>query len=308
MYIEQEITNEEQYNLITVIGVGVYGRNTVESLLSMGVKGVDFVVCDTNERSLNSSSAPVKHLLPLNHPIWDCDESWQQIVFIVCGMGGTTGATYGPLLAKEAKAHGLLTIGVVTLPFHFEGKETLKKELSSVQEMAKYTDSILVFDNESLFELYGKMNIFDALTKVFDTPIERIINFLNLPTHSCFDHADFKRTMRNGGLALFGIGEAEGKDRALKAIEQAFHSPFLHGIPLRMKRALVNVTISSEDAIDYEELSKIAALVSEHSGNSHPRIIDVLTYDESLGNRLRITILAAGFELEQLPAFADRMQ
>jgi len=304
---EQEITNEEQYNLITVLGVGGYGSNTVEKLLSMDVKGVDFVVCDSNERSLNSSSAPVKHLLPLNQTIWDRDEYGKQIVFIVCGMGGTTGATYGPILAKEVKAHGLMTIGVVTLPFRFEGKETLKKALSGVQEMAKYTDSLLVFDNESLFELYGKMNIFEALTKVFATPIERIINFLNLPTHSCFDYADFKRTMRNGGLALFGIGEAEGKDRALKAIEQAFHSPFLHGIPLRMKRALVNVTISSEDAIDYEELSKIAALVSEHSGSSHPRL-DVLTYDESMGNRLRITILAAGFELEQLLAFADRMQ
>jgi cell division protein FtsZ len=304
---KQETTREEQCNDITVMGVGGYGRNTVESLLSMGVKGVDFVVCDTNERSLNSSSAPVKHLLPLNQTIWDRDESWKQIVFIVCGMGGMTGATYGPILAKEAKAHGLLTIGVVTLPFRFEGKETIKKALSGVQEMSKYTDSLLVFDNESLFELYGKMKIFEALTKVFATPIERIINFLNLPTHSCFDHADFKRTMRNGGLALFGVGEAEGNDRAIKATEQAFHSPFLHNIPLRMNRALVNVTISSEEAIDMEELSKIAALVSEHSGNSHP-YLDVLTYDESLGNRLRITILAAGFELEQLLAFADRMQ
>ena len=304
---EQETSREEQYNDITVIGVGGCGSNTVESLLSMGVKGVDFVVCDSNERSLKSSSAPAKHLLPLNHPIWGRDGSWKQIVFVVCGMGGTTGATYGPILAKEAKAEGLLTIGVVTLPFRFEGKETLKKALSNVQEMAKYTDSLLVFDNESLFELYGKMNIFEALTKVFATPIERIINFLNLPTHSCFDYADFKRTMRNGELAIFGVGEAEGKDRASKAAEQAFHSPFLHNIPLRMNRALVNVTISSEEAIDYEELSKIVALVSEHSGNSHPHL-DVLTYDESMGNRLRITILAAGFELEQLPAFADRMQ
>ena len=232
------------------------------------------------------------------------------MVFVTCGMGGGTGTGAAPLVAKTAKEQGKLTVGVVTVPFRDEGKEALYRAVEGIKELSKHVDSILVIDNQKLYQLYGKMNIFTAFNKadeVLATAVKSIAEIITSSGYINVDFADVKKVMKNSGVAIMGIGEAEGQDRATKAVEQALNSPLLNDLNLRsVKNALINITASSDEehGISMEELSQIMDFTSQYTGATI-NFKRGIVFDETMGDKISVTIIATGFEMWQLPVIDE---
>ena len=232
------------------------------------------------------------------------------MVFVTCGMGGGTGTGAAPLVAKTAKEQGKLTVGVVTVPFRDEGKESLYRAVEGIKELSKHVDSLLVIDNQKLYQLYGKMNIFTAFHKadeVLATAVKSIAEIITSSGYINVDFADVKKVMKNSGVAIMGIGEAEGEDRATKAVEQALSSPLLNDLNLRsVKNALINITGSADDehGISMEELSQIMDFTAQYTGATI-NFKRGIVVDESMGDKISVTIIATGFEMWQLPVIDE---
>ena len=323
---------EKRGNIITVVGVGGGGNNAVSYMYSLGLKDVDFVICNTDTQALQKSPVPNKlQIGPIltkglgagtDYTVGRqaAEESIEEIgklftgdtqmVFVTCGMGGGTGTGAAPLVAKTAKELGMLTVGVVTVPFRDEGTEALYRAIEGIKELSKHVDSILVIDNQKLYQLYGKMNIFTAFNKadeVLATAVKSIAEIITSSGYINVDFADVKKVMKNSGVAIMGIGEAEGEDRAVKAVEMALKSPLLNDLNLRsVKNALINITASSdeENGISMEELSQIMEFTSQYTGATI-NFKRGIVFDESMGSRISVTIIATGFEMWQLPVIDE---
>ena len=323
---------EKRGNIITVVGVGGGGNNAVSYMYKLGLKDVDFVVCNTDTQALQKSPVPAKlQIGPILTKGLDAgtdytvgrqaaEESIEEIgklfegdtqmVFVTCGMGGGTGTGAAPLVAKTAKELGKLTVGVVTVPFRDEGKEALYRAVEGIKELSKHVDSILVIDNQKLYQLYGKMNIFTAFNKadeVLATAVKSIAEIITSSGYINVDFADVKKVMKNSGVAIMGIGEAEGQDRATKAVEQALNSPLLNDLNLRsVKNALINITASSDDehGISMEELSQIMDFTTQYTGATI-NFKRGIVFDETMGDKISVTIIATGFEMWQLPVIDE---
>ena len=323
---------EKRGNIITVVGVGGGGNNAVSYMYSLGLKDVDFVICNTDTQALQRSPVPNKlQIGPIltkglgagtDYTVGRqaAEESLEEIgklfsgdtqmVFVTCGMGGGTGTGAAPLVAKTAKEQGMLTVGVVTVPFRDEGKEALYRAVEGIKELSKHVDSILVIDNQKLYQLYGKMNIFTAFNKadeVLATAVKSIAEIITSSGYINVDFADVKKVMKNSGVAIMGIGEAEGDDRAIKAVEMALKSPLLNDLNLRsVKNALINITASSDDVngISMEELSSIMDFTSQYTGATI-NFKRGIVFDESMGGKISVTIIATGFEMWQLPVIDE---
>jgi cell division protein FtsZ len=323
---------EKRGNIITVVGVGGGGNNAVSYMYSLGLKDVDFVICNTDTQALQRSPVPAKlQIGPIltkglgagtDYTVGRqaAEESIEEIgklfagdtqmVFVTCGMGGGTGTGAAPLVAKTAKELGMLTVGVVTVPFRDEGKEALYRAIEGIKELSKHVDSILVIDNQKLYQLYGKMNIFTAFNKadeVLATAVKSIAEIITSSGYINVDFADVKKVMKNSGVAIMGIGEAEGDDRAIKAVEMALKSPLLNDLNLRsVKNALINITASSdeENGISMEELSQIMEFTSQYTGATI-NFKRGIVFDESMGSKISVTIIATGFEMWQLPVIDE---
>ena len=323
---------EKRGNIITVVGVGGGGNNAVSYMYKLGLKDVDFVVCNTDTQALQNSSVPVKlQIGPILtkglgagtdytvgrqaaeeslEEIGKLFEGDTQMVFVTCGMGGGTGTGAAPLVAKTAKEQGKLTVGVVTVPFRDEGKESLYRAVEGIKELSKHVDSLLVIDNQKLYQLYGKMNIFTAFHKadeVLATAVKSIAEIITSSGYINVDFADVKKVMKNSGVAIMGIGEAEGEDRATKAVEQALSSPLLNDLNLHsVKNALINITASSDDehGISMEELSQIMDFTAQYTGATI-NFKRGIVVDESMGDKISVTIIATGFEMWQLPVIDE---
>ena len=323
---------EKRGNIITVVGVGGGGNNAVSYMYKLGLKDVDFVVCNTDTQALQNSSVPVKlQIGPILtkglgagtdytvgrqaaeeslEEIGKLFEGDTQMVFVTCGMGGGTGTGAAPLVAKTAKEQGKLTVGVVTVPFRDEGKESLYRAVEGIKELSKHVDSLLVIDNQKLYQLYGKMNIFTAFHKadeVLATAVKSIAEIITSSGYINVDFADVKKVMKNSGVAIMGIGEAEGEDRATKAVEQALSSPLLNDLNLRsVKNALINITGSADDehGISMEELSQIMDFTAQYTGATI-NFKRGIVVDESMGDKISVTIIATGFEMWQLPVIDE---
>ena len=323
---------EKRGNIITVVGVGGGGNNAVSYMYTLGLKDVDFVVCNTDMQALQSSPVPTKlQIGPVltkglgagtdylvgrkaaeesNEEINKIFAGDTQMVFVTCGMGGGTGTGAAPLVAKTAKEMGKLTVGVVTVPFRDEGKEALYRAVEGIKELSKHVDSILVIDNQKLYQLYGKMGMKKAFSKadeVLATAVKSIAEIITSSGYINVDFADVKKVMQNSGVAIMGIGEAEGEDRATKAVEMALNSPLLNDLNLRsVKNALINITGSSDDehGISMEELSQIMDFTTQYTGATI-NFKRGIVFDESMGDKISVTIIATGFEMWQLPVIDE---
>lgn len=306
-------------NIIKVIGVGGGGNNAVQHMFNQKIENVSFWVCNTDDQALKNSSVPNKLLIGesglgagnvpgvARQAAMDSEEKIAELftdntkmVFITAGMGGGTGTGAAPVVARIAREHGMLTIGIVTIPFLFEGQKKILKAIAGAEEMGKYVDALLVINNERLTEIYPELNFINAFGKADDTLTIAARGISEMITNSNtvinIDFNDVDTTLRNGGAAVISIGYGEGEHRVTNAINDALNSPLLKDRDIfGSQRLLFNIYFNPDS--EQEFLMKEASEISEFVSDINPNvdIIWGLAKDTSLGNKVKITILAAGF-------------
>ena len=316
--------------IIKVIGVGGGGGNAVTHMYKEGIYDVSFVLCNTDNQALNRSDVPVKLLLGReitqglgagNKPErarMAAEESLDDLrnmlsdgtkmVFITAGMGGGTGTGAAPVIARVAKDMGILTVGIVTIPFLFEGEPKIIQALNGVEEIAKNVDALLVINNESLLKIYSDLTMMNAFGKADDTltvAAKSIAEIITLPGIINLDFADVKTTMKDGGVALMNNGYGEGEGRVRKAVEDALNSPLLSNNDVRnAKKILFNVSFSDEAPLLMEEMNDIRDFMKEFNRNIE--VIWGTAVDNTLGSQVKMTILATGFTMDDIPQIEDK--
>lgn len=310
-------------SIIKVIGVGGGGCNAVTEMFRQKIHDVEFLICNTDKQSLEISEVPEKIKLGNKGLGAGCNpengrraaqESSEKIkkalsdasemVFITAGMGGGTGTGAAPIIAQIAKELGKLTVGVVTLPFRDEGKEFVKRAVIGIRELKKHVDSLLIIDNQKLYQVFGDLNIYDAFPKadeVLSNAVKSIAEIITRPGFINVDFADVKMVMKNSGMAIMGTGTASGPDRASKAVEMAFESPLLNDCDLSTaKGVLVNITSSKKQGPTMSELAQIMEYVNNFTGNAVSFKRGVVI-DENMGDKISVTVVATGFNVSNLP-------
>ena len=316
----------DKSSIIKVIGVGGGGNNAVNNMARMGIKGVDFVVCNTDSQALDAS--PIAYKIQLGEILTKgrgagCNpeqgrqaaiESLDKInellknntemVFITAGMGGGTGTGAAPVIAKAAKDLGVLTVGIVTLPFRDEGIEFMTRAREGITEMQKYVDSLLVIDNQKLYDIYGELSIFEAFPKADDVltiAAKGIAEIITRPGYINVDFADVKMVMKNSGVAIMGTGTASGENRALKAVEEALASPLLNDSEISGARnVLVNITSSENKGLKMSELSQIMQYIQTRTGKI-ANFKRGVVLDPALNDTISVTVVATGFGMQAIP-------
>ena len=306
-------------DIIKVVGVGGGGCNAVGNMYHEGMKSVTFAVCNTDSKSLSVNPVPTKIMLGKSghgagaDPKKGREEAEQniedlkrlfsdhtQMTFIVCAMGGGTGTGAGPFVAGIAKELGLLTIGIVTLPFYFEKRPKIIKALKGIDEMRANVDALLIINNEQISKVFSDSHIpvNEALRRadaVMANAVRSISELITLNGKIQTDLADVKTTMKNGGGAIMAIGRASGEHRVQKAVLNALQSPLLYGSDIsKATRILFNIYTSSEHELFVDELEEIDAFMDELDP-----AIDVIwgmATDDTLDEDAKITILATGFD------------
>lgn len=317
-FTEGQSPKDKSQNIIKVIGVGGGGSNAVLNMYKQGVHNVRFAICNTDSQSLAQADIPVKIQLgnaglgvggkpekgkeaaeDSLDAIKALFEDDTEMVFITCGMGGGTGTGAAPVIAGMAKEKGILTVGVVTIPFAFEGKVKIKKALQGVEEMRKNVDSLLVINNERLCELYSNevMRLEDGLAKADEVvtiaakSISEIITMRGIINR---DFCDVQTVMKNGGDAIMSVGYASGEDRIYKAFIEALKSPLLNNVEIeKAKRMLYIIYSSDEHQVLMSELNEIRFFMDELAED-----IEVLwgAYrDNSLGEQVKVALIATDF-------------
>jgi cell division protein FtsZ len=313
---------KQQSSIIKVIGVGGGGSNAVNYMFSQGIEGVDFIICNTDEQSLASSKVPNRIQLGPNltqglgagaNPSIGrqaTEESLEEIrrilevntkmVFITAGMGGGTGTGGAPIVAKMCREMGILTVGIVTTPFSYEGRKRQVQAQEGIEEMKGYVDTLLIISNDKLRHQYGNLTMraaFSTADNVLATAAKCITDVISSKGHINVDFADVCTVMRNGGVAILGNARAEGEDRARLAIEQAVNSPLLNDNDIRgAKWMLININ-SAEGEYEFkmDEVEVIQQYLMAHAGTERDLILG-MGYDNSLGRDISITLIATGFE------------
>ena len=308
-----------QNSIIKVIGVGGGGSNAVNHMFRQGIKGVDFIVCNTDQQALDISPVPTKIALGAsltkgrgagsipevgrNAAIENIEEIKKilgndtQMVFITAGMGGGTGTGAAPVIAQAAKEMGILTVGIVTIPFSFEGKKRKAQAEAGMEEMKKYVDTLLVICNEKLREIYGNLKLGEAFghaDDVLTTAAKGIAEIITTTMHINTDFADITTVMKESGVAIMGTGIAHGENRATKAVEQAMHSPLLNDSNIKGARYVLLNIVCGKEEITMDELGEVTDFIQESAGQT-AEIIKGYGIDESLGENVKVTIIATGF-------------
>ncbi len=321
---------QSQNCIIKVIGVGGGGSNAVNHMFNQGIKDVNFLVCNTDAQALESSPVPVKIQLGEsltegrgagNKPekgkqsaienLSDIEKVLQdntRMVFITAGMGGGTGTGAAPIIAKAARDLGILTVGIVTIPFRFEGKLRINQALDGIAEMEKNVDSLLVINNEKLREMYGDLKLSNAFSKaddVLSTAAKGIAEIITVHGYINVDFADVETVMKDSGVAIMGSSSASGENRALLAIQQALESPLLNSNDIRgAKNILLNIT-SGVDEITMDEVGEVTDFVQDTVGTS-ASIIWGTGSDSVLEDQVNVTIIATGFNTRNIAEFSQR--
>ena len=307
--------------IIKVIGVGGGGCNAVRNMYNEGVEGVTYAVCNTDSQSLSRSPVPVKIMLGESglgaganpelgkkeaeaniNDIVKLLSDGTKMVFVTAGMGGGTGTGAAPVVAGVAKDMGLLTVGVVTIPFYFEKKRKIIKALKGVDELRKNVDALLIVNNERLCDVYADSELsvkeaFQRADNILMDAVKGISELITMPSDGGIksDFRDVESTMRDGGGAIMAMGRASGNMRVQKAIVDALDSPLLYGNDIgKAKRILFNIYASDEHPIFVRELQEIDDFFDQLDPN-----IDVIwgtATDDSLGEDAKVTILATGLE------------
>lgn len=317
-------------SMIKVIGVGGGGCNAVNYMFREKVEGCSFIVCNTDRQALDGSPVPVKIHIGDNALGAGTDpakgrkaalEAHDQIekvvlgedtqmLFITAGMGGGTGTGAAPIIAKMAKDKGVLTVGVVTLPFENEGENAMSRAIDGIHELVKNVDSLLIINNEKLYDFFGSHLVHEAFPKadeVLSTAVKGITEIISRPGYINVDFEDIKTMMRNSGMALMGCGTGSGKNRIEDAVKGALQSPLLNDFDLKTaKSLLINITCGKNDkGLTMDDLSEINHKISEYTGNVKKfKTGLVWMTDPEIGDKIQITAIATGFKVNDLRKIA----
>lgn len=317
-------------SMIKVIGVGGGGCNAVNYMFKEKVEGCSFIVCNTDRQALDGSPVPVKIHIGDNALGAGTDpakgrkaalEAHDQIekvvlgedtqmLFITAGMGGGTGTGAAPIIAKMAKDKGVLTVGVVTLPFENEGENAMSRAIDGIHELVKNVDSLLIINNEKLYDFFGSHLVHEAFPKadeVLSTAVKGITEIISRPGYINVDFEDIKTMMRNSGMALMGCGTGSGENRIEDAVKGALQSPLLNDFDLKTaKSLLINITCGKNDkGLTMDDLSEINHKISEYTGNVKKfKTGLVWMTDPEIGDKIQITAIATGFKVNDLRKIA----
>ncbi len=312
-------------SLIKVLGVGGGGSNAVNHMWKQGIKDVDFLVCNTDAQALTNSPVPVRIQLGESltegrgagskpdvgrqaaienlEDVTEVLEGPTKMVFITAGMGGGTGTGAAPVIAKATREMGILTVGIVTIPFRFEGQQRINQAIEGINQLKEHVDSLLVINNEKLREIYGDLKLSEAFAKADDVlaiAAKGIAEIITVPGYINVDFADVETVMKESGVAILGTGIASGEDRAVKAMDAALASPLLNNNDITgADNILLNIT-SGEDEVSMDEIGEITDYIS-HSAAKNAHIIWGTGQDKNLGSNISVTIIATGFEATSIP-------
>jgi cell division protein FtsZ len=310
---------ENKSSIIKVLGVGGGGSNAVNFMFTQGITGVDFAICNTDNQAMSLSPVPVKIQLGMgvtegrgagNKPNIGrecCLESIDDVksffndgtkmIFVTAGMGGGTGTGAAPVIAKAAKEMDILTVAIVTMPFSFEGKRRIQQATEGLAELKKSVDTLIVISNDKLRKIYGNLGITEAFHQadnILTIAAKGIAEIITKPGYVNIDFEDVNTVMRDSGVAVMGTAIADGDDRAIKAVKAALQSPLLEDSDIKgAKHILINITSGTMEA-SMDEITTITSFVQDEAGNNTD-LIWGNCHDESLGDRLSVTVIATGF-------------
>ncbi|HEX3386060.1 MAG TPA: cell division protein FtsZ, partial [Mucilaginibacter sp.] len=311
---------KEKSSIIKVIGVGGGGGNAVNHMYKQGITGVDFIICNTDAQALELSPIPNKVQLGAsltegmgagsipevgkNSAIENIDDiklmlgSNTRMLFITAGLGGGTGTGASPIIAKAAREMDILTVGIVTTPFAFEGKRRKMQADEGLEELKKYVDSFLVISNDRLRQVFGNLTLGSAFAQadnILTTAAKGIAEIITLPGYINVDFKDVRTVMKDSGVSTMGSASAEGENRALKAVEGALLSPLLKDNEIEGARYILLNISSGEHEVTMDEVSVITDFIQEEAGLAADLIWGNCR-DEALGDKLSVTIIATGFQ------------
>lgn len=319
---EQTIRKEE---IIKVIGVGGGGGNAVNYMYEQGILNVDFAICNTDIQALDDSKIPIKVQLGTSlteglgagskpdrgreaaiESLAEIEEILTprtKMVFITAGMGGGTGTGAAPVIAEKAQERGILTVGIVTIPFEFEGPKRIKQAIEGLEKMQEHVDALLVIKNDRLEQIYGDLVISNAFAKadsVLTVAAKGIAEIITKRGHVNVDFADVDTVMRSSGVALMGSGTGTGEDRALEAIKDALLSPLLNNNDIKgAKDILINITSHPSKEATMSDIKGIQNYVNQLAGDD-VSVIMGLGFEENLDEEIHVTIIATGFSTSSL--------
>ena len=314
-------------SIIKVIGVGGGGSNAVNHMYDLGIKGVDFVVCNTDKQALDVSSVPFKIQLGIsltegngagaipeigkNAAIENIDEIREvlskntKMVFVTAGMGGGTGTGAAPVIASIARELGILTVGIVTVPFGFEGRKRRQQAEEGLEQMRQSVDTLLVINNEKLRELTGNLTISNAFSKADDVlavAAKGIAELISVTGSVNVDFNDVNTVMKDSGVAIMGSAAVDGEDRAIRCVQDAMSSPLLNDNNIHgAKYVLLNITYGDKE-VEMNEITEITDYIQDEAGST----ADVIWghgYDPTLGDKLCVTLIATGFKTSPITGF-----
>ena len=315
-------------SIITVVGVGGAGGNAVNHMWNLGIRGVTFMVCNTDRQALDKSPVELKICLgseglgagndpengrraaveTLPEIRQQLEEAGTKMIFITAGMGGGTGTGASPVIAKLAREMGLLTVAIVTSPLAVEGRTRYEQAFRGIEELRKNVDSLLVINNENILEMYGRLSLRQAFGKadgILASATKGIAEIITVESDLVnVDFADVSKVMRDSGRAHMAVATAEGDNRAEAAAEASLHSPLLdHNLISGAKNILLNISVSDTDALMYEEVVQILEYIQAHAsvqdetGAVHnANIIWGTSEKPQLGNAIELVVVATGFE------------
>ena len=314
-------------SIIKVLGVGGGGGNAVNHMYNQGIKGVDFIMANTDAQALEQSPIPNKIQIGANttegrgagskpevgkkaaleshEEIKSMLDDETKMLFITGGMGGGTGTGAAPIIAQAAREMGILTVGIVTTPFDFEGRNRSQRARDGIQQLSRNVDTLLVISNDKLKEMFGNLSLSNAFSNadnILTTAAKGIAEIITVPGYINVDFEDVKTVMANSGRAIMGSASAEGDNRDKKAVEKAIHSPLLSENDIKgAQYILLNISSGSKEVL-MDEIATITDYIQEEAGND----VDMIwgnCYDENLGDQLSVTIIATAFhdQMEQQP-------
>ncbi|MFN3800674.1 cell division protein FtsZ [Belliella pelovolcani] len=312
-------------SIIKVIGVGGGGSNAVNHMYNQGIKDVEFVVVNTDAQALKSSPVPLRLQLGANlteglgaganpergrnaaleskEEIRELLSDNTKMVFITAGMGGGTGTGAAPVIAKIAKDLDILTVGIVTAPFMFEGRKKMSSAQAGIEALRENCDTVLVILNDKLREVYGNLAIRSAFAKadnVLTTAAKSIAEIITVHQDVNVDFEDVKTVMKDAGAAVMGSAVEEGEGRAIKAAEKAIASPLLNNVDIKgAQKILLSIMSGEEEELSMDELSEITEYIQERAG-ADAELIFGQGIDQDLAKAIRVTVIATGFEMDSL--------
>ena len=318
-----DFLTDSNQDIIKVIGVGGGGGNAVNYMYRQNIPNVNFVVCNTDEQALRRSPVPHKLILGPNitkgrgagnrpevgrecaeasiEEIKSLFDDQTEMVFVTAGMGGGTGTGAGPVVARLAKEAGMLTIGIVTIPFLFEGERKILKAIEGAKEMKKHVDALLIINNENLVDLYKDLTLLNAFERADDTLADAARSISEIISENCYINVDFqdvKTILKDSGTAIISTAIGEGENRITNAINKALHSPLLKAHDIKTSKRLLFKFVHSKDAknpLKADEINEITQFT-----NNLPPSIDVkwgIGDNPELGDAVKVTVLASGFDM-----------